>query len=1044
MSNVPAANGDASDEFLSPGKPVELLPDGPLEGALAELRRDWRDGKRVPVAEGLREKTAITVNAAWAAELIYAEFILRRESGESPSWDAYLEQFPQYAPQLRAIRLADLIVDQTMLPAAGAIQLGDYQLIEEIGRGGMGVVYRAIQNPLGRLVAVKVLGSGVFADAAEIERLKSEMVAASRLSHPNIVHVYGVGEASDQPYIVFELIDGPSLQQRIDGTPLAGEMAARFLAAVAQAVDYANQEGVIHRDLKPANVLLTGSGDQVIAKVTDFGASKEIRSGISQPVSQIIGTPSYMAPEQVDERVGRIGKRTDVYGIGTILYECLTGMAPFRGKNAAEILRQVIDDAPVAPRLLNRGAPRDLEIICLKCLQKNPNDRYASAKDVADELNRFLAGEPIKARQPGLIRVVRLWRRRNPAVANLAVALAVVLLCGLVGIGYQWRRIEAARERAEIARSEAIANGEVAQEVVHDLIDASARISILGDQSDQLRMEPLVRAARRCQFLLDKDPDNVGLRTTLTDVCGRLGSLCYRRGQVREMSQWLSIAQTLWESRAPNDLESRKNVAKINAWLGGAAALQADFALKVKHFKRATELWLDLIDEKPLDLTFLSEFARCRRVLISTARLRLGRKTSIDYLKAEKRQLAGLVRETPADLAARKKLAFTCVLLGVAEETGGDLSVATALWKEAYEQYRVVILAAPDDFLSKGALGECCLRLSTKDTSNPYYREGVLQLNEALRQLTGRIRDNPEGECLKRMMVQNCCILISCHLKVGDAARGRSIYERQLQPVMSQLTQQYVGPDEQLLLAVVLYDLASQCRDSGMRDAGLAFARQAAAINSSLATDGKKDLIDALERAQSSLSIAIVLNQMDDNVLALQQAELSRQILERCEIAAPDALMAIRRRLASTWERIGKIHWKMNQFDAALGAFREAVAVEKRAFEDAKADSSARSLLDHRYVRLGYWSGLRRDWAGVVATLTEREKLWPTSSEELTAIAMDYATLADKVSVAGPTAPLEAQKQRTRFVAEAARLRHAAENARRRANGESLSRNSGS
>ena len=154
-----------------------------------------------------------------------------------------------------------------------------------------------------------------------------------------------------------------------------------------------------------------------------------------------------------------------------------------------------------------------------------------------------------------------------------------------------------------------------------------------------------------------------------------------------------------------------------------------------------------------------------------------------------------------------------------------------------------------------------------------------------------------------------------------------------------------------------------------------------------------------------------------------QQAELSRKILERCEIAAPDALMAIRRRLASTWERIGKIRWKMNQFDAALQAFREAVAIEKRAFEDAKADISARSLLDHRYVRLGYWSAMRRDWAGVAATLIEREKLWPTNSDELTAIAMDYATLADKVGVAGQTPPLEAQNQRNRFVAEAARLR---------------------
>ena len=419
-----------------------------LETVLAQLRGDWLGGKRTSAAEYLRSNPALAADPLCAAEIIYQEFLVRREIGETPDWSEYLRQFPEYVLQLDGLWHADAIMDQT-IAAELAPKLGDYELLEEIGRGGMGVVYRAVQKSLDRVVAVKLLHGGGFTAAVEADRLKKEMTAASRLNHPNVIHVYNVGETGEQPFIAFEFVDGLSLAERISGAALVARTTATIVAAVAGAIQYANERGIIHRDLKPANVLLSGPPEQVIPKVTDFGASKEVREGDSPQLSQIIGTPSYMAPEQVDVKAGLVGACTDVYGLGAILYECLTGVPPFRGSSAADILRQVAEEDPVPPVLLNPAVARDLETICLKCLQKNPGDRYASAKDVADELNRFLAGEPIKARRPGLIRVVRLWRRRNPAVANLAAVLAVVLFGGLVAIGYQWRRIEAARERAE-------------------------------------------------------------------------------------------------------------------------------------------------------------------------------------------------------------------------------------------------------------------------------------------------------------------------------------------------------------------------------------------------------------------------------------------------------------------------------------------------------------------------------------------------------------------------------------------------------------------
>ena len=337
---------DRSSQLL---EAAETAAESLLDAALARQRQCWMHGKRIPVAERLRANPALAANGAFAAELIYDEFVLREKAGESPRWDVYLEEFPQYAEQLSALRLAEMIVgDEFELPKANGTQFGDYELVEEIGRGGMGIVYRAIQKPLGRHVAVKLLRSSEFADSRELDRFKTEMLAASQLNHANIVHLYNVGETAGRPFIAFELIEGPSLAKRIAGTPLPPQVAAAIVATVARAIHYAHERGIVHRDLKPANVLLCGSSGQSLPKVTDFGASKEVFEAESQQLSQIIGTPSYMAPEQLDVKSGMVSKCTDVYGLGAILYECLTGVPPFRGNSAGEILRQVAEEAPVA------------------------------------------------------------------------------------------------------------------------------------------------------------------------------------------------------------------------------------------------------------------------------------------------------------------------------------------------------------------------------------------------------------------------------------------------------------------------------------------------------------------------------------------------------------------------------------------------------------------------------------------------------------------------------------------------------------------------
>jgi WD40 repeat protein/tRNA A-37 threonylcarbamoyl transferase component Bud32 len=306
--------------------------------------------------------------------------------------------------------------------------IGDYELLEELGRGGMGVVYKARQSKLNRLVALKMILAGEYAGDKEVARFRTEAEAVARLQHPNIVQIFEVGEHDGHPYFSLEFVDGGSLAQQLDGTPLPPQQAARLVETLARAMHAAHQAGVVHRDLKPANVLLTADGTP---KITDFGLAKKLGDAAGPTGSNaIMGTPSYMAPEQAGGGSKEVGPAADVYALGAILYELLTGRPPFKASTPLDTVLQVVSDEPVPPRKLQSKTPRDLETICLKCLHKAPGRRYASAEALADDLRRFQAGEPIAARPVGTVERAAKWVRRNPIVATLAFAVVAALLLG--------------------------------------------------------------------------------------------------------------------------------------------------------------------------------------------------------------------------------------------------------------------------------------------------------------------------------------------------------------------------------------------------------------------------------------------------------------------------------------------------------------------------------------------------------------------------------------------------------------------------------------
>jgi WD40 repeat protein/tRNA A-37 threonylcarbamoyl transferase component Bud32/tetratricopeptide (TPR) repeat protein len=467
-------------------------PGSALDGLAASFAAQWMAGDRPQIQEFLSRAPADS-RRDLLARLMRLELELQSQSGETFAVRNYREQFAEYSDVVEQVLAEHSGVGKgsgqsapsnastvgpamptggkTALPkSSGAasrhkssagpqplMSFGDYEIQSEIARGGMGVVYKARQVKLNRIVALKMILAGQFAAEEDVQRFYSEAEAAAKLDHPGIVPIYEVDEFDGRHFFSMAFIDGESLQQRTTQGPLPPREAAQLMKQVADAVHYAHQHGVIHRDLKPRNILLTADGQP---KVTDFGLAKRVGDGSDLTVSgQAIGTPGYMPPEQAAGRLDQIGPRSDVYSLGGVLYCLLTGRPPFQSSSIVETIKQAIETPPVPPRLLNPSVDRDLETICLKCLEKDPAHRYATAADLADELQRFLDGEPIKALRAGAVTRGWRWLRRRPLVAALATSLVVLALVVAGSAGVAQRALHTYRlttlQRAIDARLEA-------------------------------------------------------------------------------------------------------------------------------------------------------------------------------------------------------------------------------------------------------------------------------------------------------------------------------------------------------------------------------------------------------------------------------------------------------------------------------------------------------------------------------------------------------------------------------------------------------------
>jgi tetratricopeptide (TPR) repeat protein len=592
---------------------------------------------------------------------------------------------------------------------------GDYEITRELARGGMGIVFLARQISLNRPVALKMILAGQLANETDVKRFYTEAEAAAILDHPGIVPIHEVGQHDGQHYFSMGFVEGQSLAQRLADGPLPPYEAAALMVKVADAIAYAHGRGVIHRDLKPGNILLDTNGNP---RVTDFGLAKKVEGDSALTASgQIMGTPSYMPPEQAGGNRAAVGPAADVYALGATLYALVTGRPPFQAATAMDTVIQVIGEEPVPPRRLNPGVPRDLETICLKCLQKEPARRYGSASALAGELRRYLSGEPILARPVGSAERAWRWSKRNRLAASLLTLVAILTASGTATITVLWLRADRSRReavaagertkqalgaavaagaRADRARAEAvtagqraIANAATARRAVNDYLDRITESpQLLRPGLIGVRRDLLTQALTYYEGFLRESATAPDLRAEAAAAQNRAAMILNELGDTNRAIETGRRAVALYEQLVrddPEDSAYRHGLATSLSSLanGLRTTRRADEALAA--YRRSAEIHEAMLRVDPGNNDAAADLGACWSNIANVLG-NAGRTQESEALLARNRtHLEDLVRRVPDAVAPRNLLAGVLHSLGNHAADRGKFDEARGLYLRALE-----------------------------------------------------------------------------------------------------------------------------------------------------------------------------------------------------------------------------------------------------------------------------------------------------------------------------------------------------------------------
>jgi serine/threonine-protein kinase len=971
------------------------------------------------------------VDREQALDEILAGYLRAIQQGQAPSRHDLLTRYPDLAPDLAAFLADRARFDRLTAPLRQALArsarlargttIDHYDVLEEIGHGGMGVIYKARHRTLNRIVALKMLRAGLWATPADLQRFRTEADAVANLDHPHIVPIYEAGVFQGQPYFTMKLIEGGSLAQvefmghtsgvggqdsegrgqGAGGRGRSGRWAAEIVAIVARAVHYAHQRGILHRDIKPANILLDA---EERPHITDFGLAKRMNrvaahgeastadvlesmeGGLTQTGS-ILGTPSYMAPEQACGQRGLVTTAADVYSLGAVLYHLLAGRPPFRGATPLDTLRQLMEQEAEPLRAGCPDIERDLETICLKCLEKDPRQRYASALALAEDLERFLIGKPVQARP---VRVAeRLWRwcRRQPALAAAGGLAALALAAMVVGsVVFAFNEARHAQELRHEKRQTQAALEEAKRQTI-----AAERQQALADERFHQAHQAVNDFCVRVSTKLANIPSLQPLRKELLDA-----ALKYYQTFIEQRGQDPKLRVEL--------ADTHERVADISSAIGSkTAALQA--------YQESLDIYQDLIREQPSDVELLWKAARVRyNVGTHLASV----EESLRVHRENQAVIEQALRDHPDHLKLQELQAVAYNSLGVVHRKVGHLDESQRCFGLACDLQEHLVAQNPNKANLERNLALFINNLGIYQNDIGHADEALQSFQRALTIRRRLAKANPSHDDYQIDVAASARDIGMIYTNKGQKKEALESFEqaRAIREHLKQLhptTTRYKAE-----LASSYRDIGAVLHDLGRFDESLAAFEKSRVLEEQLVKGNPTVAQYQFELGQSLYRAAEVYQskkQRDDAMRAYRKAQ---RILEKLVETHPDDL-DYSHILGRNLDGLGVALRQTGQLEEAAALHKEALARQKAVFEKAPKIKVYRDAVDTHYVHLAEVYQAAGKAGEAVAVNLERRKLWQGTGRPLVLVARDLAHSARAVGNGKAELSAEEKAERRRY-----------------------------